>query len=85
VAENETTRINRNNTHPQTEEKKKTCGQLNVSTHPYIYTVFYHESSLIVSFIMTIITSISLLLLASLLPHLSFTGETDYKTAFISV
>ncbi|KAG1939821.1 granzyme-like protein [Pimephales promelas] len=40
-------------------------------------TMFYHESSLIVSFIMTIITSISLLLLASLLPHLSFTAHVD--------
>ncbi len=45
-----------------------------------IYTVFSSESSLIV-FMMTII---SLLLLASLLPHLIFTGKTDYKTAHYS-
>jgi len=64
--------------HPQTEEKKDLLAAHCLHPPVYIYTVFYHESSLIVSFIMTIIISISLLLLASLLPHLTFTGENDW-------
>ncbi len=60
-------------------EKKKTLSASSVSPPILVFIkCFVSESSLIV-FTMTII---SLLLLASLLPHLTFTGETDYITAY---